>query len=582
MQDDDANLRELSKDELLVMIRAEDAKLKELQDRLKEAHLSARMQKMREAELKKFSEREREVIRKVFDMFDANGNGNIEVCELQNVAKELKYSMSDEEAQEAMAELDTNNDHQLGFEEFLLWWGSSSERGGNKGIKLDLMKAKLKARFIAEDLKEHIKKSHQRRADKTHYSQSLTANVTIGTDGGGGAEAPSDSGRPLTSIHCVAIPSDPVMFSDEVHKYLPDHPITALDEDSEEVAMRYMLEILFDMRNDLDMKDVHSAVECANNAFSDHTSAAFHAEAQITAENKIRLVGYTRMATDPIEEITSLFLHVDNPDECGWEIFTVASLLVQSRQDGEEFLRWDSEIPVLDMLDQLTVQGHVKMSSHVNDLFESYVFHDLVAKELLDELNEKRDAVLMTALSRLFESAEFDIHANSSKEAVRSVVDALATFPLQVAARRGVCSKELEDEVELLRVQFKKQLDDLFKTEITVSILMAKLLKQLLNLEEYTTAMVSFGTCCKGIASVKLQHPLFNVKATISGLPICLYLFQDNVEAMMKEVLERRAMNKVFDSDEEDEKYPATKKVLDETDTVFGESFRAVLRGKKA
>lgn len=59
-----------------------------------------------------------EIIRKVFDSFDADKSGFIDLSELKAVSKELGSEMSDAEADAAMKDLDVNKDGKISFEEF--------------------------------------------------------------------------------------------------------------------------------------------------------------------------------------------------------------------------------------------------------------------------------------------------------------------------------------------------------------------------------------------------------------------------------------------------------------------------------
>eukprot|EP01060_Flectonema_neradi_P014353 TRINITY_DN21052_c0_g1_i1.p1 TRINITY_DN21052_c0_g1~~TRINITY_DN21052_c0_g1_i1.p1 ORF type:complete len:625 (+),score=145.74 TRINITY_DN21052_c0_g1_i1:55-1875(+) len=563
----DEEFKDLSKDELLDLMKEKDKNLRNLQERIRKAKTESMEKKIREAELKKFNNAEREKIKTAFDLFDANGSGKIEIGELVALSKELGYDMNEKEAKEAMGNLDVDKNGCLCFDEFLLWWGSSSERGGNKGIKLDLMKVKIRGEMLQKDLKSHVERFARRTAPKAQTSQTFTLNATIG--------ATKEESEGKTGIEFVMLPSDPIYFKSERQKLLPDHPITVIDE-GEEVQMRFMIVVNFAMQEDVDPEDVPGLIDAINEAAERSNNHRSSLVPSIDDDGKLRVVILVRGVDDPVSEITSLFLHDDNPDYSGAKLFTILSVLLQTQQNGEEYLQWDCETPILEMLDRASLHAHAKLSSDVNDYLESFLFGTALREGELQSSSELRQMITLSVLGRLFRSVELEIHSNSSRDAVQQVVDGLATFPLKVAAKRGIINDDLNRECEELKQKFKLQLDSLFKTEMTVSALMANIVSRVLSLEEYTTVIKTIGHMCLAIDSVRVLHPMFTARANIWGFPFLKYLFEEDNEEVVNRVLEKRKAKKIFEGDDT---FPATTQVLDKADDQFGKAFRAIISG---
>jgi len=80
--------------------------------------------------------------REVFDKFDANKSGEIDIRELQQLTRSLGLSLDRESINNAMFELDQNRNGAISFEEFWTWWQLAATRkgqvpqpktGGNRG-----------------------------------------------------------------------------------------------------------------------------------------------------------------------------------------------------------------------------------------------------------------------------------------------------------------------------------------------------------------------------------------------------------------------------------------------------------------
>lgn len=68
-----------------------------------------------------------EVMTKVFQSFDKDSSGFIDIGELADVAKELGRPMDADELEECMKDLDINKDNKISFDEFSKWWLSGRQ-----------------------------------------------------------------------------------------------------------------------------------------------------------------------------------------------------------------------------------------------------------------------------------------------------------------------------------------------------------------------------------------------------------------------------------------------------------------------
>jgi len=104
------------------------------------------------------SKKSQEALRKVFDSFDKDKNGFIDISEIKALSKELGHEVTDTDVQKIFAEIDTNKDGKISFTEFSIWWHSG------KATKLEgLVYYQLKAHKL-------LTKAH---ADITRVGQSL-------------------------------------------------------------------------------------------------------------------------------------------------------------------------------------------------------------------------------------------------------------------------------------------------------------------------------------------------------------------------------------------------------------------------
>ena len=77
----------------------------------------------------------------VFDMYDSDGSGEIDMIELNNVMSSLGFTMSETEQEKMFATLDADNDGSVSRTEFIQWYANNN--GGNKQNNMRQMAQEL-------------------------------------------------------------------------------------------------------------------------------------------------------------------------------------------------------------------------------------------------------------------------------------------------------------------------------------------------------------------------------------------------------------------------------------------------------
>lgn len=94
----------------------------------------------------------------VFGKYDKDKSGFIDLKELQAMCESLGKKLTDAQATQAMQQLDRDGNLKCDFEEFKLWFTSTSGLGGYGHVALGFMKTKLQMEGAFRKLKKRAKK----------------------------------------------------------------------------------------------------------------------------------------------------------------------------------------------------------------------------------------------------------------------------------------------------------------------------------------------------------------------------------------------------------------------------------------
>eukprot|EP01065_Artemidia_motanka_P045273 TRINITY_DN6617_c0_g1_i1.p1 TRINITY_DN6617_c0_g1~~TRINITY_DN6617_c0_g1_i1.p1 ORF type:complete len:834 (+),score=347.14 TRINITY_DN6617_c0_g1_i1:69-2504(+) len=161
-------------------LKDEEARRAAIQKALAKKQEQERKAKLKQAERKTLTEAERAELRQVFDEFDKDKSGSIEGKELGQMSARMGCELSEAEIAQTIKQLDIDADGKLSFDEFAGWWGGNKKLGGNKGVKLNLMKAKLRAQMARDAAMERLKAVQPTDLSVSSRCIGTTAEVTVG------------------------------------------------------------------------------------------------------------------------------------------------------------------------------------------------------------------------------------------------------------------------------------------------------------------------------------------------------------------------------------------------------------------
>eukprot|EP00759_Apiculatamorpha_spiralis_P017370 PhF_6_TR23331/c0_g1_i1/m.33041 len=128
------------------------AKRLALQAKLEAARAAKARKQLKEAEKRVPNDQEKTAIRAVFDKYDTDKSGFLDLGELRFCVKDLGCTMNDSELHFALQEMDANKDGEISFDEFLDWWCSDKKLGGNSGVQLAMVRARLVGQIALAEL----------------------------------------------------------------------------------------------------------------------------------------------------------------------------------------------------------------------------------------------------------------------------------------------------------------------------------------------------------------------------------------------------------------------------------------------
>jgi len=119
-----------------------------------------------------------DVMRKVFQSLDKDGNGQIDVQELKQLSKELSgRAMDQAEIEECMIDLDVNKDNKITFDEFKRWW-LSGKQGLSRWMRRFLA-WKLKTIKFLDAISGGVKEALEESKSDPTATELQTSNVSV-------------------------------------------------------------------------------------------------------------------------------------------------------------------------------------------------------------------------------------------------------------------------------------------------------------------------------------------------------------------------------------------------------------------
>eukprot|EP01062_Namystynia_karyoxenos_P056440 TRINITY_DN47405_c0_g1_i1.p1 TRINITY_DN47405_c0_g1~~TRINITY_DN47405_c0_g1_i1.p1 ORF type:complete len:608 (+),score=198.84 TRINITY_DN47405_c0_g1_i1:82-1824(+) len=513
---DGDDLQGMSKDELLKALVEEEKRVGAVEQKIREARAAAVEERLRAAQKRTFTEKEQKQIRKAFDTFDKDGSGKIDLAELRKVARELNHEMTEEEAGESMKLLDVNGDGTLDWAEFLNWWGEDSKRGGRKGVKLALMRAKLRAKFLREELSS----TAQQRPDASARPQSFTLNTTIG--------AVDAAFSPASTVQAVVLPATDVVFEEEAKKLLPaDFPFTHLDDCDGAMSLRYAVAVDLELRPSATEVDVDQAIaqwkplleelqeDQAPRVRFDIRKSGSGSVAEglsVTVYIFLRMPPRADAAWKMVRGVFCGFEGAKGPDQIMGDIFTAVTSVVQLGDSLGDAVRLDNTGDLLSLLRLARISGHAQLSAQALHLADSIIF------TMMRGASFKKEIIRQLVAARLFDTVDARACFGSPDEAFKQCAQGLGVLPAHFAVRNGKLTPELEEESRKLKDYFDGKLRRMFRVGVPVRGLYGMLLAQLMgNCSPMRDLSIATAKVVEGVTLVRVMSPMFSAKVTLSG-----------------------------------------------------------------
>eukprot|EP01121_Diplochlamys_sp_Union-15-3_P008222 TRINITY_DN216_c0_g1_i2.p1 TRINITY_DN216_c0_g1~~TRINITY_DN216_c0_g1_i2.p1 ORF type:complete len:618 (-),score=124.11 TRINITY_DN216_c0_g1_i2:48-1847(-) len=120
---------------------------------------------------KPYSQNDKDKLYKVFQLFDNDNSGDIDVKEFQELAFESGVILTDEQAKEAVKNVDKDQDGKIQFNEFYDWWRSASSNKSSLDPRgLDLLKIKLRSQKYLRTVSRAMDKAQQHFGSNEHLA----------------------------------------------------------------------------------------------------------------------------------------------------------------------------------------------------------------------------------------------------------------------------------------------------------------------------------------------------------------------------------------------------------------------------
>jgi calmodulin len=104
------------------------------------------------------SPKERAQFKEVFDK-NADANGVLQAANLKKLVEEIAEPFTDEEIDQGMQVLDKDGNGVIDFNEFCKWMEEEREKDGHQGLKISMLKMKLRAAKFKNEVESGLKKT---------------------------------------------------------------------------------------------------------------------------------------------------------------------------------------------------------------------------------------------------------------------------------------------------------------------------------------------------------------------------------------------------------------------------------------
>jgi len=95
-----------------------------------------------------YTEREREAIKEIFDHFDSDKSGHINILKLKALHAKLGEPLTEDEAEDMLESIQPEVENQVSFEEFLVWWTNDKERAARYHKRFKMLSAGIQKSFF--------------------------------------------------------------------------------------------------------------------------------------------------------------------------------------------------------------------------------------------------------------------------------------------------------------------------------------------------------------------------------------------------------------------------------------------------
>jgi len=131
---------------------------------------------------KPLKDEERKKIEAIAKKYDKDGNGHLDLKEIQSMITDLGHPCTEEEAMAAMKDLDKDGSKTCDLDEFILWWTSTPGMGGYSSLVLTFMKAGLDAKMKLQAKMKSMAKARKEamKAAMTEEQSTFKYSVDIG------------------------------------------------------------------------------------------------------------------------------------------------------------------------------------------------------------------------------------------------------------------------------------------------------------------------------------------------------------------------------------------------------------------